>query len=117
MSAFLSRLEANRYFSDLNARTTPCFLSSLKGIGEMPKSADEITFDPKPLKTGEGCTSSSPTPAVSKITFPAFAMRPKQGIGLQAKDARPGLGSGRKCSHACGLRSQRSDDHEGDPSR
>jgi len=56
-------------------------------LGEMSKSAERISFDPKPLKEVADGTSSSPIPAVCKSTFLAFGARRKLNNGYQAKDA------------------------------
>jgi hypothetical protein len=53
----------------------------------MSKSAERISFDPKPLKEGGGWHIVVTIPAVCKSTFLAFGARQKLNNGYQAKDA------------------------------
>ena len=68
--------------------------------GEMPKSADKIVFDLKPLKVGEGWYIVVTYPGGMQEHFPASIAWRKLKYGYRAKDARRGLKQGATQSEA-----------------
>ena len=66
----------------------------------MPKTADKITFDLKPLKVGEGWYIVVTYPGGMQEHIPGFLAWRKLKYGYRAKDARRGLEQGATQSEA-----------------
>ena len=58
------------------------------------KFADQVAFDAKPLREGEGWYIVAAYPAACRSTFLAFTPKPKLKNGWAAKGARLGSGLG-----------------------